>query len=259
MADVMSHRSDGARDPPQQPPHRLALACESVPPPKRRGISRGIIFEKSYFDLHGDRSPDEYRTVYAAIDRLAADCYRDCKLKAHNHLKAHGPSRPYGEMYLEDWQKCVNFFTSPTFVKRSSENKANWGKAKYPSMQGSKSFSSTRYDDVASSCASLDERAIAKEVLGERRSHVRGVGRVPKGTYPSLDSTAILKAPQGTFHQFSGYPQNNDLRFAIRRSLEHCAVVNNSMTIVLDANKTTSLKVFKIMERNRDISILSKL
>ncbi|KAL2525428.1 Uncharacterized protein Adt_10482 [Abeliophyllum distichum] len=210
--------------------------------------------------IEGDRSPHEYRAVCADVDCLAADRYRDYKLKAYNHLKAHEPSQPYGEMSVDDWQKCIDFFTSPTFVERFSKNKVNRGKAKYPSVQGSKSFSATRYDErdpetqkwpgiiesfrtfhtfrdgnwvnqqaagklvelretqhtqVASSGASLDERAIAKEVLRERRGHVRGVGRVPKCTSPSLDLTVASFAPQGTFHQFSGDSQNIDSRFAM--------------------------------------------
>ncbi|KAL2454993.1 Uncharacterized protein Adt_47509 [Abeliophyllum distichum] len=135
MADVMSHECDGAWDLPQQPPHRLASAYESAPPPKRWGISRCINLEKvwqanrkrpltmqlirnnakyftrlvrnqmrfnmppcypswteSYFDLQADRSPDQYRAVYAVVDRLAANRYRDYKLKEQNHLKAHGSS-----------------------------------------------------------------------------------------------------------------------------------------------------------------------
>ncbi|KAL2462352.1 hypothetical protein Adt_45772 [Abeliophyllum distichum] len=73
----------------------------------------------------------------------------------------------------------------------------------------------TAGDYVASSGASLDELAIAKEVLGERQGHVRGVGLVPNYTSPSLDSTAASKAPQRTFHQFFGDPQNDDPRFAM--------------------------------------------
>ncbi|KAL2486273.1 hypothetical protein Adt_31029 [Abeliophyllum distichum] len=69
--------------------------------------------------------------------------------------------------------------------------------------------------EIASTGVSLDERAITKEVLGERRIHVCGVGRVPKGTSSSLDSTAASKAPQGTSHQFFGDPQNDNLRFAM--------------------------------------------
>ncbi|KAL2481276.1 Uncharacterized protein Adt_34242 [Abeliophyllum distichum] len=103
---------------------------------------------ESYFDLQGDRSPDEYRAVCGVVDHLAADRYRDYKLKAYNHLKAHGPSRPYGEMSAEDWQKCIDFFTSRTFVERSTKNKASRGKAKYPSIQGSESFSTMLYDEV---------------------------------------------------------------------------------------------------------------
>ncbi|KAL2518242.1 hypothetical protein Adt_14489 [Abeliophyllum distichum] len=67
---------------------------------EQRARLRSII--ESYFDLQGDRSPDEYREVCAAVDRLVTNRYRDYKLKAHNHLKAHGPSRPYGEMSAED-------------------------------------------------------------------------------------------------------------------------------------------------------------
>ncbi|KAL2454971.1 hypothetical protein Adt_47528 [Abeliophyllum distichum] len=47
---------------------------------------------QSYFDFQGD-AIDQYWAVCAAVDRLAVDRYRDYKLKAHNHLKAHIPSR----------------------------------------------------------------------------------------------------------------------------------------------------------------------
>ncbi|KAL2542422.1 Uncharacterized protein Adt_03400 [Abeliophyllum distichum] len=69
-------------------------------PEQQRAQLRSII--ESYFDLQGDRSPDEYRPVCADVDHLAADRYRDYKLKAHSHLKAYGPSRPYGELSAED-------------------------------------------------------------------------------------------------------------------------------------------------------------
>ncbi|KAL2526038.1 Uncharacterized protein Adt_11092 [Abeliophyllum distichum] len=188
----MSHGGDGAGDPPQQPSHRIASVCEcsnnirsNSPSPKRRGISRDINLEmvsqangnmplpicivqpiknnaKYFTRLVGNqvrfivppcypswtednRSPNEYWAVCATVDR-----YRDYKLKAHNHLKAHGTSRPYGEMSVEDWQKCIDFFTSPTFMDKLVELKE------------------TQHTQVASSGPSLDERAIAKEVLGER-------------------------------------------------------------------------------------------
>ncbi|KAL2486193.1 Uncharacterized protein Adt_30949 [Abeliophyllum distichum] len=86
--------------------------------------------------------------------------------------------------------------------------------------------------------ASLDERAIAKKVLGERRGQVRGVGRVPKGTSPSLDSTSASKVPQGTSHQFSGDPQNNDSWFAmyeaqLRRMQQEIELLKNSILVVM--------------------------
>ncbi|KAL2487077.1 putative transposase [Abeliophyllum distichum] len=132
MADVMSHGGDSAGDPPQQPSHRLDSACKKMPLPiafdnveriiqsienNTKYFTR-LVGNQSYFNLQGDRLPDEYRAVCAAVDYLAADRYHNYKLKAHNHLK-----------------------------ERSSKNKVNWGKAKYQSVQGSKSFSATRYDE----------------------------------------------------------------------------------------------------------------
>ncbi|KAL2497392.1 hypothetical protein Adt_22942 [Abeliophyllum distichum] len=64
----------------------------------------------------------------------------------------------------------------------------------------------TQQIQVTSSGASIDERAIAKEVLRERRGHVCGVRRVPKGTSPSFDSTAASNTPRRTSNQFSGDP-----------------------------------------------------
>ncbi|KAL2480043.1 hypothetical protein Adt_33009 [Abeliophyllum distichum] len=169
--------------------------------------------------IEGDRSPNEYQVVCAAIDRLATDRYRDYKLKAHKHLKVHEPNR-YGEMSTKDWQKCIDFFTSPTFVDKLVE------------------LIETQHTQVASSGTSLDERAIAKEVLGEQRGHVRGVGRVPKDSSPSLDSTAASKAPQGTSHQFSGDPHNNGPQFAIyeaqlRRMQWEIELLINSIPVVV--------------------------
>ncbi|KAL2526872.1 hypothetical protein Adt_11926 [Abeliophyllum distichum] len=141
--------------------------------------------------------PTKYQAVCAAVDYLAVDCYRDYKLKTRNHLKAHRPSRPYDEMSADDWQKCTDFFTSPTFVD------------KFVALR------ETQQTHITSSGASLDDRAITNEVLGEGRGNVRGVERVLKGTSPSLDSTAALKVSQRTSHQFSGDPQNDDPRFAM--------------------------------------------
>ncbi|KAL2466543.1 Uncharacterized protein Adt_42394 [Abeliophyllum distichum] len=101
----------------------------------------------SYFDLQDDRSSDEYQIVCAAVDCLAVDRYRDYKLKAHNHLKAHGPNRPYDKLSTKDWQKCIDFFNGPAFVERSVKNKANRDKAKYFSVQGSKNFFAMRSDE----------------------------------------------------------------------------------------------------------------
>ncbi|KAL2526634.1 hypothetical protein Adt_11688 [Abeliophyllum distichum] len=92
----------------------------------------------------------------------------------------------------------------------------------------------TRQTHVTLSGASLDECAIAKEVLEERRGHVCGVGRVPNGTSPSLEPTAASKAPQGTFHLFSKDPQNDDPQFVmyeaqLRRMQREIELLKNSI------------------------------
>ncbi|KAL2454067.1 hypothetical protein Adt_48432 [Abeliophyllum distichum] len=85
--------------------------------------------------------------------------------------------------------------------------------------------------------AVLDERAISKGG-GERRGHVRGVGQVPKGTSPSLNSTAALKVSQRTFYQFSRDSQNNDPQFAMYeaqlcRMQRKIELLKNSIPVVV--------------------------
>ncbi|KAL2491736.1 hypothetical protein Adt_27364 [Abeliophyllum distichum] len=133
-------------------------------------------------------------------------------------------------MSVEDWHKCIDFFASPTFVEQSSKNKANRDKAKYSSMQGSKSFSATRYDET---CMLLQSRFSENDEVTSV-----GLDGVPKGTSTFLDLTAASKAPQGTFHQFSGDPQNNDPRFAmykakLRRMQRKIELLKNIIPVVV--------------------------
>ncbi|KAL2461396.1 Uncharacterized protein Adt_44816 [Abeliophyllum distichum] len=115
---------------------------------------------------------EEQRSQLHIIIEIAwSQRYRNYKLKAHNHLKEHEPSHPYGELSIEKWQKYIDFFTSPTFV-------------------------------VISSDVSIDERTIVREVLGERRRHICGIRHVLKGICPSLDLTLASNAPRGTSNQF---------------------------------------------------------
>ncbi|KAL2487410.1 hypothetical protein Adt_32166 [Abeliophyllum distichum] len=80
---------------------------------------------QSYFYFPGDRWPNKYLAVDASVDCLAAYRYRDYKLQAYNNLKEHEPSRSYIELSVEEWQKCINFFTSLNFMARSAKNKGN--------------------------------------------------------------------------------------------------------------------------------------
>ncbi|KAL2469757.1 Uncharacterized protein Adt_37893 [Abeliophyllum distichum] len=147
----------------------------------------------------GDRSSDEYRMVCAVVNRMTANCYRDYKLKTHNHLKTYGPSRLYSEMSDEDWHNCIDFFTSPTFVDKLVE------------------LRQTQQTQVTSSGAS-----VACYCKGGSRkttkTHLWSWTGSEDTISLSLNSTAASKAPEGTSYQFSGDPQNDDHWFAMHEA-----------------------------------------
>ncbi|KAL2471813.1 hypothetical protein Adt_39949 [Abeliophyllum distichum] len=82
---------------------------------------------------------------------------------------------------------------------------------------------------------SEDQQARLRSIIEKNdEGHVRGVGRVLKGTSPSLDSTAASKAPKETSHQFSGDYQNDNLRFPmyeaqLRRMQRKIKLLKNSI------------------------------
>ncbi|KAL2491517.1 Uncharacterized protein Adt_27145 [Abeliophyllum distichum] len=184
MANVISHKGDGAGDSPHQPPHWLDAFCESAPPSKRQSISQGINLENVWqangnrpfpiaFDnvehiIQPIRNNAKYITclVGSQVRFTMTPCYphrqRFQRSSEHGYIvssratlifraisrptSTRRPSRLYGEM--SDWQKCIDFFTSPTFMEWCTKNKSNRGKAKYPIVQGLKNFSATRYIEV---------------------------------------------------------------------------------------------------------------
>ncbi|KAL2531514.1 hypothetical protein Adt_04865 [Abeliophyllum distichum] len=186
MANVMLYGGGGARDPLQQPPHRLDSAfhiCSfSALPPKRRGISRGINLEK----------------VWQANGKMPMQ-------PIENNAK-------YFTGLVENQVRFTMPPCYPSWTEVPEEQRARLRSIIEDKLVELKE---TQHTQVASSDASLDEHAITNEVLGERRGHVCGVGRVSKGTSSSLDSTAASKAPQGTSQQFSRDAQNNDPRLAM--------------------------------------------
>ncbi|KAL2486180.1 Uncharacterized protein Adt_30936 [Abeliophyllum distichum] len=170
MADVMSHRDAGARDPPQQPSHHLVSACKSAPPPKRRGNSRGINLEK----------------VWQANGKMPLPIGFDIV-----------------ECTMQPIKNNAKYFT------RLVGNQVRFTvPMSYPSWT---------------------------EVSEEQRARLRSI---IEGTFPSLNSTSASKAPQGTFHQFSGDPQNNDHRFAmyeaqLRRMQWEIELLKKSILVVM--------------------------
>ncbi|KAL2527137.1 hypothetical protein Adt_12191 [Abeliophyllum distichum] len=175
----------------------------SAPPPKRRDISRGINLEK----------------VWQANGKMPLPIAFD---NVEHTMLPIGNNAKYFTHLVENQ---VRFTVTPCY--------SSWTE-----VLEEKRARLCSIIEVASSGTSLDERAIANKVLGERRGHIRRVGRVPKGTSLSLDSIAASKAPQGTFHQFFGDPQNNDHRFAmyeaqLRRMQRKIELLKNSILVVV--------------------------
>ncbi|KAL5553357.1 hypothetical protein UlMin_040758 [Ulmus minor] len=204
-----------------------------------------------YFDLRYNHTEEQYHYVRLGIDRMAQDRYRDYKYKVHQHFKLKGADEPYKQMSEEVWKKCVERFTSRKFLERSKKNESNRSKAKYPSSQGTKSFSALRYDmrnreteewptlvsswktfhtnkkgewvnataaqdyeelqtqtqEAMSSGTEVDERAVTRRVLGERRGHEKGVGRILKGLGSSPSSTTRSRTSYGAGFSSSGPSQ----------------------------------------------------
>ncbi|KAL2486948.1 hypothetical protein Adt_31704 [Abeliophyllum distichum] len=246
----MSHEGDGAGDPPHQPPHQLDSSCESgynfrsnqifcilqtslnfvypnyvfVPfqPPR---LSDGVFLEALTLRRFGrptGRGHFPSHIVERTMQAIENNTKYFTRLVGNQMRFTVSLFYPSWIDVLEEQRARLHSIIE----EQSTKNKANRGKAKYPGVQGSKSFSAMR----------CDVRAIANEVLGERLGHVCGVGRVPKRTSPSLDSTDASKAPQGTFHQFSGDPQNDNLRFAMYeaqlcRMLQEIELLKNSIPV----------------------------
>ncbi|KAK9071751.1 hypothetical protein SSX86_008180 [Deinandra increscens subsp. villosa] len=129
---------------------------QNVPEPHKLQIYTGLF---DMFDIASwQKAPGtHWPRVQASIDTVCSNRYRDKKYKLKLHYENAGGSKEGSKAYDScpkgydetKWRSLIdNLFKDEKYVKRSSVNKANRAKQLFPSLQGSKSISSQRYDQI---------------------------------------------------------------------------------------------------------------
>ncbi|KAL8239041.1 hypothetical protein R6Q59_015608 [Mikania micrantha] len=111
-------------------------------------------------------------------------------------------TKPPEEVDQQAWEQLINqLFLNPDFRKRSEKNKLNKSKQRYTSFHGSKSYAQRRHmEDIMQEelkrCTqesgyseSVNQIECMECALGQRRGHIRGVGRVVRHLTPDVSST----------------------------------------------------------------------
>ncbi|KAL8240276.1 hypothetical protein R6Q59_013631 [Mikania micrantha] len=174
-----------------------------------------------FFDLQALQDEGLWEGVKLGINAKCARSYKDRKQKAKKHFLANGgyekiekpKNSPPEYMNQFEWVELIDkLFKSDAYMKRSEKNKANRSKQRYPSYHGSESYSQKRWTEVGqmiwqsktgklriqnearrlgdnSSSEISDEYDVMKHALGERRGHIRGVGRVIKSVPAEMSSS----------------------------------------------------------------------
>ncbi|KAL8258720.1 hypothetical protein R6Q59_026673 [Mikania micrantha] len=162
----------------------------------------------------GDRPPHgDPKRLFKGCE----SCYEDVE-KAR--------TKPPEELDQQAWEQLINqLFLNPDFRKRSEKNKLNRSKQRYTSFHGSKSYAQRRHmegtggievfkethykagegwvNEIAESnydimqedlkrCGdseSVNQIECMERALGQRRGHIRGVGRVVRHPTPDVSST----------------------------------------------------------------------
>ncbi|KAL8262631.1 hypothetical protein R6Q59_023980 [Mikania micrantha] len=145
---------------------------------------------------------------------------RKTKLKKHfdkvggydNTEKA--KTKPLEGMNPDAWVQVIEeLFTTPTYQKRSQANSANRSKQLYGSYHGTQSYAQRRYtegkimDEKNKSTSSssgddtpINEVEILERSLGQRRGHIRGVGRTVKSVTPDFAQSMSYTPPNQDLH-----------------------------------------------------------
>ncbi|KAL8215988.1 hypothetical protein R6Q57_022825 [Mikania cordata] len=161
-----------------------------------------------YFDLQQYHNTEYWDRIKLSIQADCANRYKDRKTKLKKHFdKEEGydnteraKQNPPKGMDPEAWVQVIDgFFTTSTYKNRSLKNIANRSKQLYGSYHGTQSYAPRRYDEEnitdelnkAKSTSGgddtpVDEVELLERSLGQRRGHVRGVGRTGKSITPNL-------------------------------------------------------------------------
>ncbi|KAL8231405.1 hypothetical protein R6Q57_001183 [Mikania cordata] len=152
-----------------------------------------------YFDLDLFRGTRDWGGIQAAITNECCIAYARKKSKLKKHFIKHGGyddveatiNCPPPDYDVSNYHRAIDeLFTTDESKKRSEKNKINRSKHRYPSYHGSESYKQKRWKEekmksVAAemkendfSDTDVDEILVIKSVLGNKRGHLPGVGRV---------------------------------------------------------------------------------
>ncbi|KAL8260844.1 hypothetical protein R6Q59_024893 [Mikania micrantha] len=164
-----------------------------------------------YFDLDSFRGTSNWGGIQAAITNECKNAYARKKSKLKKHFIKHGgydnveaaTNCPPPDYDVYNYHRAIDeLFTTAESKKRSEKNKINRSKHRYPSYHGSESYKQKRWKEkkmknVAAEMAAndftdsdVDELLVIKQVLGNKRGHIPGVGRVVRNEDPTLSSYA---------------------------------------------------------------------
>ncbi|KAL8263148.1 hypothetical protein R6Q59_024497 [Mikania micrantha] len=162
-----------------------------------------------YFDLDSLRNTDQWEDIRLGIHAECQRAYKDRKQEFKKHFDSVGGyedvekarTKPPEELDQHAWEQLINqLFLNPDFRKRS-ENKLNKSKQRYTSFHGSKSYAQRRHmEDImqeelkrcnqeSGDSESVNQLECMERALGQRRVHIRGVGRVVRQPTPDVSST----------------------------------------------------------------------
>ncbi|KAL8248461.1 hypothetical protein R6Q59_005329 [Mikania micrantha] len=211
--------------------HFYYVSWQDVPNEYKQAIYP-TLFE--FFDLQALQDEGLWEGVKLGINAECARSYKDRKQKAKKHFLANGgyeniekaKNFPPEYMNQSEWVELIDkLFKSDAYMKRSEKNKANRSKQRYPSFHGSESYSQKRWTEQRiqnearrlgdnSSSEISDEYDVMKHALGERRGHIREVGRVVKSVPAEMSSSYST--------QSQGWQQNweQQMREQVQREVQ---------------------------------------
>ncbi|KAL2518766.1 Uncharacterized protein Adt_15013 [Abeliophyllum distichum] len=176
-------------------------------PKEQKAHATSCVYE--FFDINPRRySKADYKLIVDDIKDTAARRYRQYKADVNAYIRDKGTAVPYRGLTTDVWEKCIERSSSQKFkrdcqtqewlsvietFKVNHQRNGEWVNEKaeqdYEKMVEERE---ERTQQASSSSVAVNEHDVVLKVLGERRGHLRAVGRVLRGTSRSHSSTTRL-------------------------------------------------------------------